>query len=160
MNYNILLVLPARFPVPESKKPFAFCPPFQMIPMPSFEHFALVTDEPLLAARISALFVNPRRYLPVMDGPRMSRPDADNEILRRRNAIVMTGARQVLMGGLPPLAVDGIRLGWSNCTVSDDYSEHFQALRGFIKRPRGALRWGSDNLGVGIYQARLAHQEI
>ena len=131
-----------------------------MLKIPAFEHSALVTDDSLLAARISALFVYRGRYLPIMDGPRMSRPDADNEIVRRRNAIVMTGARQVLMGGIPSSAVAGIRPGWRNCTVSDEYCEHLQALRGSVKRPRGTLRWGPDNFGIGIYQARLERQEF
>jgi len=95
-----------------------------------------------------------------MDGPRMSRLDVDNETVRRRNAMVMTGARQVLLGGLPPLAVDAIRPGWRNCTVSDRYDDHVQALRGTVKRPTSALRWGPDNLGVGLYRARLARQEL
>lgn len=114
----------------------------------------------MLAARISALFVRPGRYLPIMDGPRMSRPDADNEAVRRRNAMVMTGARQVLMGALPLSAVSAIRPGWKHCTVSDQYDDHVQALRGTVKRPPGVLRWGPDNLGVGLYQARLARQEL
>ncbi|WP_153130493.1 hypothetical protein [Dechloromonas hortensis] len=131
-----------------------------MLTIPSFEHSALVTDDPLLAAQISALFVYPGRYIPVMDGPRMSRPDADNEVVRRRNALALTEARQVLMGGLSSSAVDGIRPGWKNCTVADQYCEHLQALRGSVKSPRGSLRWGPDNLGVGVYRARLARQEL
>ena len=131
-----------------------------MLTVPSYDHAVLVTDDPQLAARISALFARPGRYLPVMDGPHMSRSDADNETVRRRNAMVMTGARQVLMGGLTPLAVNAIRPGWSNCTVSDQYEDHVQALRGTVKRPTGALQWGPDNLGVGLYQARLARKEF
>jgi hypothetical protein len=117
-----------------------------MLTVPSFEHSVLVTDDSLLAARISALFARPGRYLAVMDGPRMSRPDANNEAVRRRNAIVMTGARQVLIGGLPPSAVTAVRPGWRTCAVSDLYEDHVQALRGNVKRPTYALRWGRDNL--------------
>lgn len=131
-----------------------------MLKAPPFESAVLLTDDPLLAARISALFARPGRYLPVMDGPRMLRPDADNEVVRRRNAMVMTGARQVLIGGLPASAVAGISPGWKNCSVSDLYDDHAHALRGVVKRPTGAFRWGRDNLGIGLYQARLARQEF
>lgn len=131
-----------------------------MLTIPAFEHSVLVTDDPILAARVSALFTYPKRYLPVLDGPRMSRPDADNEVTRRRNAMVLTGARQVLMGGLPLAAIEGVRPGWKTCTVSDSYAEHVRALRGFVKQSRGALRWGPDNLGIGIYEARLARLEL
>lgn len=131
-----------------------------MLTVPSFESAVLLTDDPLLAAKISALFTRPGRYLPVMDGPRMLRPDADNEVARRRNAMVMTGARQVLMGGLPASAIAGTRPGWKNCSVSDRYDDHAQSLRGVVKRPTDTLVWGPDNLGVGLYQARLARQEF
>jgi hypothetical protein len=131
-----------------------------MLTVPSFENSILVTDAPILAARVSALFVRPGRYLPVMDGPRMSRPDANNEVVRRRNAMVMTGARLVLMGGVSSSAVRAMRPGWDDCTISDEYGDHVHALRGIVKRPIDAMRWGQDNLGVGLYQARLARKEF
>lgn len=131
-----------------------------MLKIPSFESSVLLTDDPLLAARISALFARSDRYLAVMDGPRMLRPDADNEVVRRRNAMVMTGARQVLIGGLSSSAVARIRPGWKNCSVSDVYDNHVQALRGVVKHPIGDFHWGRDNLGIGLYQARLARQEF
>ena len=131
-----------------------------MLNVPSFVHSVLITDDPLLAARVSSLFVRPRRYFPVIDGPRLGRSDADNEVVRRRNAMVLTGSRHVLMGGLPPPAVIALRPGWRNCTVSDEFDEHVRALRGVVGRSRGTLRWGSDNLGVGLYQARLARQQF
>ncbi|MEG3790613.1 hypothetical protein V1318_10845 [Lysobacter sp. CCNWLW3] len=131
-----------------------------MLTAPSYEDFTLVTDDPSLAAKISALFTRPRRYFSVMDGPRLSRPDANNEVVRRRNAIIMTKASRVLLGGLPPDAVSAIRPGWKNCIISDQYDDHILALRGLVKRPKDALRWGRDNLGVGVYQARLARKEL
>lgn len=131
-----------------------------MLSVPSFEHSVLVTDDPLLAARISALFTRPGRYLPVMDGPRMARPDADNEVVRRRNGMVMTGARQVLLGGVAPQAAAAMRHGWKNCIVSDAYEDHVQALRGVVKRPTDAFRWGPTNLGAGLYRARLEGKEL
>lgn len=131
-----------------------------MLTVPSFEQAIIVTDDPLLAARISALFVHPSRYLSIMDGPRMSRPDADNEVVRRRNAMIMADARLVLVGGISSTAATAIRSGWRNCTVSDHYEDHIQALRGTVRRPASVLRWGPDNLGIGIYQARLTHQEF
>lgn len=131
-----------------------------MLTAPSFEHSVLVTDDPMLAARISALFVRPGRYLPILGSPRLMRPDADNEVVRCRNAMVMTGARQVLLGGLPPLAARAIGSGWNNCMASDQYGDHAQALRGRVRHPKGALRWGPNNLGIGLYQARLTRQEL
>lgn len=131
-----------------------------MLTTPSFETSVLVSDDPLLAARVSALFARPGRYFPVLDGPRMSRDDADNESVRRRNAMVNTSARYVLMGGLTPSAINAMSPGWRNCTVSDQYEDHVRALRGVVKRPAQGLRWGTENLGIGIFQARLARKEL
>lgn len=131
-----------------------------MLAAPSFEHSVLVTDDPRLAARISALFKRPRYYFPVMDGPRMSRRDADNEVVRRRNAMVMVGARNVLLGGMLPQATAAIRSGWKNCTVADAYEDHVEALRGAVKRPANTLQWGPANLGIGLYRARLECKEL
>lgn len=44
--------------------------------------------------------------------------------------------------------------------ASDEYGDHAQALRGRVRHPKGALRWGPNNLGIGLYQARLTRQEL
>jgi len=131
-----------------------------MLTVPTFEPAVLVTDDAALAARISSLFLRPGRYLPVMDGPRMGRQDASNEVARRNYAISRTNARHVLMGGITPAAAQSMRAVWRRSTLSDAFEEHVQALKGVIKRPAKALEWGPDNLGVGLYRARLARQEL
>lgn len=131
-----------------------------MLSIPSFESSALVTDDPLLAAQISSLFRRPRHYFPVLNGPRMSRPDADNEAVRCRNALVMVRPRSLLLGRMLPEAISAVRPGWKNCTVADAYEDHVIALRGVVKRPVRALRWGTTNLGIGLYRARLEHKEF
>ena len=64
------------------------------------------------------------------------------------------------MGGLSAPATEAMRPGWRTCSVSDHYEDHVVALRGVVKRPATALEWGPDNLGVGLYQARLRRQEF
>jgi hypothetical protein len=131
-----------------------------MLQVPSFETVALVTDDDALAARASSLFRRRGRYFSVLDGPRMSTQDADNEAVRRHNALVMTGARQILMGGLPSAAITVMQSGWKSCTVCDDYEDLVKALRGIVRRPPNALRWGRENLGVGLYVARMQGKEL
>lgn len=131
-----------------------------MLVAPSFEQSVLVTDDPKLAAQISALFSRPNSYLPILGGPRMRRPDSDNEVVRSRNAMIRTGASNVLLGGLPSSTVSAIGAGWTKCTVSDRYCDHIQALRGQVKQTRGVLQWGTSNLGIGLYKARLSRKEL
>lgn len=131
-----------------------------MLTVPTFEPTILVTDDAALAARVSSLFVRPGRYLSVMDGPRMGRQDATNEVARRSYAMSRTSARHVLMGGITPAAAQSMRAVWRTSTLSDAFEDHVQALKGVVKRPEKALEWGPDNLGVGLYRARLARQEL
>jgi hypothetical protein len=131
-----------------------------MLTVPAFEPTVLVTDDAALAARVSSLFARPGRYLPVMDGPRMTRHDATNEVARRSYAIARTNPRQVIMGGMTPEAAQAMRAVWKQSTLSDAFDGHVQALKGIVKRPARALEWGPDNLGVGLYRARLDHKEL
>ena len=91
-----------------------------MIAAPSFEHSTLVTDDAILAARISALFRRPGRYFPVLNAPRMGRQDAGNEITRCRNSLVLTRPRKVLLGGISREAAVGLAQGWGDCYASDE----------------------------------------
>ena len=90
----------------------------------------------------------------------MARPDANNEVIRRRSALVMTGDRQILIGNLPPTAANAIGSGWPHCTMSSDMNQIALALRGRVKRPDRVLQWGPNNFGVGLYRARLEHKEL
>lgn len=50
-------------------------------------HLALVIgDDAKLIAKISSVLSKKNFYLPVIDGPRMQRLDADAEVIRRNNA--------------------------------------------------------------------------
>lgn len=131
-----------------------------MLKVPDIERTVLVTDDATLAARVSALFSRPGRYFPVLDGPRMTRPDHSNEVLRRRNAMVLANPQRILIGGLPDEAIGQIRKGWKGCTVSENFDDHALALRGHVNRSKGQFHWGPDNLGAGLYQARLRHHEL
>ena len=131
-----------------------------MLRIPSFEATGLITVDAQLAARVSALFTRAGRYLPVMEGPRMTRHDADNEVIRLRNALLSAKVTKLLLGNLPDAATDEMRRGCKNCTVSNEYEDIVESLRGTVKRARHSLDWGATNLGVGLYNARLQRQEL
>ncbi len=60
----------------------------------------LVTDNPSLAASISSGLAETGTYFPVLEGPRMLRPDADNEVIRVANAIHSLQPKLVLYGDM------------------------------------------------------------
>lgn len=127
--------------------------------VPPFESCALVTDDAVLAARVSSLFRRDR-YFSVLDGPRMGRSDADNEVTRRLHALSLTKARHVLLGGLPDEALEAMRRGWRKASIAKGFDDVVQGLRGVVKRPARVLPWGKANLGVGLYLARLEGKEL
>ena len=131
-----------------------------MLPVPTFERLALISDDAVFAAQISSLFRRARRYLPVMDGPRMERPDADNEVTRRRNALVMAGTKELLLGPMSRRGADRMRESWPLRSMSGNVDEMVYALRGEVPPLKDELRWGKENLGVGLYTARLQRRRL
>jgi hypothetical protein len=60
----------------------------------------LITDNPSLAASISSGLAEVGSYFPVLEGPRMLRSDADNEIIRVANAIHSLQPHLVIYGDM------------------------------------------------------------
>ena len=63
-------------------------------------YFACIAGDPLLAAKISAILSSEGYYFPVLDAPRMNRPDASNEIIRRTNVLALLHPRKIIFAGL------------------------------------------------------------
>ena len=133
-----------------------------MLTTPGFESVAIVGNRPTLVAELSSLFVKPGRYLPVLDGPRMTRPDASNEIIRRINSLAFSQVRQVLLADLPAAERSAMERAWSPrpCVASDSLEDLIVSLKGVVKRPRAKLAWGQTNLGIGLYLARRGRLEL
>jgi hypothetical protein len=128
--------------------------------LPAFEGTAMVTDDPILAAQTSSLFQRPSHYFVVLDGPRMGRSDAQSEVVRRRNALAKSRARQILLGSLSETALQAIKCAGGPYIQANDLEQVVSTLRGTVKRPKKSLHWGPTNLGVGLYLARLGSKEL
>lgn len=128
--------------------------------VPQFETTALITDDAVLAARVSSLFTRAGRYLPVMDGPRITRSDHPHEVTRRLQAAHRTACARLLMAGLPDAAKAALRRRNPAAVDLAGYDEVREALKGFVKLPREQLRCGPRNLGSALYLARLQRKEL
>ncbi len=126
--------------------------------IPIFEKVAIVGDKPKLVAELASLFTRPGRYLTVMDGPRMSRSDASNEVIRRTNALVMAKPHRILFADLPPTSLQAMSSGWPLGTATSvaTVKAAAKALKGVVKSPSKKMPWGGSNLGVGLLLARRA----
>lgn len=125
--------------------------------VPLFTNVAVFVDDAALAAEISSLFGREGYYLPVCDGPRMARPDNDNEVLRRLNFLAKLRPRRVLLANLENTAAEKLEAGFWRadfCVRVNSRAEAAAALSGYVTPPVEQLAWGSSNLGVGLLMAR------
>jgi hypothetical protein len=60
----------------------------------------IFSDDAQLAARLSCFLARPGFYLPVIDDPRMQRPDREAEVIHRTNVAARARAKQVYLAGL------------------------------------------------------------
>src|SRR5438105_13906036 len=65
----------------------------------------VIADDARLAAQLSCRLSRPGCYLPVIDGPRLTRPDRHAEVLRRNNAAARAQGKVVYLAGLSTDAV-------------------------------------------------------
>ena len=122
---------------------------------PTLSRTIVFSDAPRLAAQVSCILARPGCYLPVVDGPRMTRPDARAEVTRRNNAAARTRATQIILAGLAE-ASDAALVGQfpGNRVVR---IETIADLKDISAGARGAGRpplvWGRDRIGVGLLRA-------
>src|ERR1700690_92719 len=122
---------------------------------PALGNFVLVTDNAKLAARLSCLVARPDTYVAVLDGPRLARPDRDQEISRRLNAAVRTRAAHIVLADLPAEAVQNLTE-----MAQGRVKSGLQMLGGWQDRnalgePELAeiISWGRDRIGIGLLKA-------
>lgn len=130
--------------------------------VPAFENVAIVSDNPQLVAELASLFTRKDRYLAIMDGPRMSRPDASNEVIRRTNALVTVKPRSILLADLSAESAEAMSAGWSSGTFTslNTVEAAINSLKGLIKAPSQKMIWGNSNLGVGLLLARRSKKQL
>ena len=108
-----------------------------------------------LAAQLSCLFAAPAVYVPIMDAPRLQRPDGRSEIVRRGNAAARSRARRFIFAGLTDEECKGLAtIIPARRTVRIDGTE---ALEGFIaaaaRNDLDTITWGRDRIGIGLLKA-------
>lgn len=120
---------------------------------PNLHRTAIVTDDPYLAARFSCALARTRFYVAVLDGPRMTRHDAETEVIRRNNALARLGAKEAILAGLSDdsaaAMIARLPKKYARLCTADDVPT-------FAPRERVArepLRWGHDAIGAGVLRA-------
>lgn len=129
---------------------------------PSLTPTLVIADDAQLAAQISCILARPGHYVPVVNGPRMTRPDRDAEVIRRNNAAARVKADCIIFAGLPEdsaLAMSGrlpARRIKHVATTGD--LRTLSAGSPPLKTP--PLVWGRDRIGIGLLKALRARTSI
>lgn len=127
------------------------CPPISKI--------AVITDDAELAARLSCKLSRHGYYLPILDGPRVMRPDGRGEAVRRNNAIAKANVKRVALVDLSTdqqEAMVGLLPSWSVLKINgNDLSRVLND-----KPTPSRLSWGKTNIGVGLLKALRNNQLI
>jgi hypothetical protein len=124
--------------------------------VPPILHAAIIMgDDPILIAQLSALLAKKGQYLPVMDGPRLTRPDAKAECDRRNNAVARSGARKIVMANMPTETVKRFfeQFPRDMTFTINQIEQNTCTEMGLSRRTGEALRWGKANIGVGLLRA-------
>lgn len=131
------------------------------IKCPSILPTAIISDDPQLAGALACALAQRDRYLPVLDGPRLTRPDGDAEIIRRINVLARANTKNTLLAGLSPegeAAMLAKLIKPNSRVVGFDDIENLAVDPERIARPR--LVWGQDRLGLGVLTAMYSGRLI
>jgi hypothetical protein len=121
----------------------------------------IFSDDVHLAARLSCFLARPGFYLPVIDGPRMQRPDREAEVIRRTNAAARAHAKRVYLAGLEDVSAGALTRklpkGRTRRVHATDDLARFSQSGPADGEP---LVWGRDRTGVGLLKALRAKRSI
>jgi hypothetical protein len=129
---------------------------------PTIADTLVFADDAQLAAKVSCILARPASYLPVIDGPRLQRPDRDHEVIRRGNAAARSKAERFVFAGLTPDSVGALGTaippGKTILVRGDaDLTQLGPRGRALKQEP---LHWGRDRIGIGLLKALRSGQRI
>jgi hypothetical protein len=123
----------------------------------------VIADDARLAARLSCALSETGRYLPVIEGPRMSRADSDAEIARRNNAASRVKPEVIFLAGLPDDTAAALTARFTprhrsrlRRIVTSDAIDGLHSGRTTLP----PVTWGNDRIGVGLLKALRAKTSI
>ena len=114
----------------------------------------LVGDDAKLLATLAWALARPRTYLPILEAPRMQRPDADAEVVRRNNAAARLQPKTIILACNESAARDALREKFpGKMTHIVENLEGLDRIGIPRKRSKGEqFHWGRDRIGLGLLQ--------
>jgi hypothetical protein len=125
-----------------------------LLKTPALSDTIVISESAQLAARLSSVLAARGTYLPIIEGPRLQRPDRDAELIRRTNAVARSRAKRLILAGLSSDSASALetKLPRRRTTRIDEGDDLSAVMNGRVglKPP---LIWGRDNVGIGLFQA-------
>lgn len=118
-------------------------------------------NDPELLAQASCVLARRGYYLPVVDGPRMGRPDRSSEIVRRNNVAARIKAKSIVFAGLDVDTCDAFKSHFrASMTTRVTTVSDVVGLKSSGPRFEQALQWGHDRIGLGLLKALREKRQI
>ncbi|MYM28327.1 hypothetical protein GTP58_08320 [Duganella sp. CY15W] len=130
--------------------------------IPTFNQVALICDEPELAAQLSAALSTNGTYFPVLDSPRLGRPDAEAEVIRRVNALAEAKPKKVILGGCTERvrqSLDG-HVPASLIKRVEAISEQWLTPAGIRLKKGTSVKVSRKNIGAGLLLALRTKRQL
>jgi hypothetical protein len=128
---------------------------------PKVQRALLIAEDAKLAAAVSILLRKQNSYLPIVDGPRMARPDYDAEVIRRNNAAARVRAKLVFAIGIENDAYRELQKYIpEKRLVRISNTSELKAVARIFGEPHDTINWGFDHIGVGLLRALQENKRI
>lgn len=132
-----------------------------MSDIPSILPTIIIGDDALLIAQISSIIARKNYYTPVVDGPRIQRPDASAEVVRRNNAAAHVKPEKIIFAGVPEATCNLFKGRFPDKkTFRISSIEEFRPLYNGKIIKNVPLQWGRENIALGLLNALRGGREI
>jgi hypothetical protein len=135
------------------------------ITCPVISKTLLIADEAKLAGQASCVLAQLGTYLPIIDGPRMMRPDRHAEMIRRNNAVARAKPDRIILAGISDETYAALQQGFRptlrarlHRIASEGEIQSLRLDNSSLRQP--PLSWGRDRIGVGVLKALRARSGI
>ena len=129
--------------------------------IPKVSKNVCITDDIDLAIKFSQLFNQKNYYLPIIESPRITRPDASNEAIKINNSIAQVQPHRIIFGNLNEEEKNLFQKRFPEKIVqiikSPNELEKMPGNRN--SRYNKKIKWGLKNLGIGLLIA-IQQQKI
>lgn len=130
--------------------------------IPSFQNLLLIVDDPQLAAEASAILREKGKYLPIIDGPRMQRPDVSQEVTRRINVAARLKPNLIIFLGIEAATIQHFQNSFPSKIVRSCNSiEDLHGLEELnLKESFSELEANQASIGSSLLNALYANSTL